>query len=123
MIYVQHVFANQFFNEKCLDFSNSPPNDQNEYFLENANMIWFHKEVISSWCLTTGFKLAKLVSHVGMFRMEDFLLPSQNASPFRRGPFRREPVDGAVFLDFDTYSHVLVYGKALGLISSYQTRS
>ena len=68
--------------------------------------------------LTTGLKLAKLVSHVGMFRMEDFLSPSQNASPFRR-----EPVDGAVFLDFDTYSHVLGYGKALGLISIYQIRS
>ena len=55
---------------------------QNEYFLENAKMFWFHKEVISSWYLKTGFKLAKLISHVGMFRMEDFLLPSQETSSF-----------------------------------------
>ena len=38
---IQHVFddAIKFYNETYgLDFSNSPPNEQNEYFFENANM-------------------------------------------------------------------------------------
>ena len=30
-------------------------------------------------------------------------------------PFRREPVDGFTFMNFDLYSHVLGHGKAIGL--------
>ena len=30
-------------------------------------------------------------------------------------PFRMEPVDGQIFLNFDIYNNVLGYGKALGL--------
>ena len=42
---IQHVFddAVKFYNETYgLDFSNSPPNERNEYFFENAKMTLFH---------------------------------------------------------------------------------
>ena len=60
---IQHIFedAIEFYNETYgLDFSNSPPNEQNEYFFENAKMILFrfhenvHYQVIFNNWIQTG---------------------------------------------------------------------
>ena len=59
---VQHVFADaiKFYNETYgLDFSNSPPNKQNEYFFENAKMFLFrsnenvhYRLIFNNWIQT-----------------------------------------------------------------------
>ena len=60
---IQHVFddAVKFYNETYgLDFSNSPPNERNEYFFENAKMTLFrlhediHYQVIFNNWIQTG---------------------------------------------------------------------
>ena len=49
---------------------------------------------------------------------------AQSSSRFKMlyTPFRREPVDGTLFLHFDTYNNILGYGKAMGVIISKPDR-
>ena len=158
---IEHVFedAIKFYNETYgLDFSDAKPNEQMEYFFENAKMTLFrfsenvhYKLVLNNWIQTgrtrttcrdvqiggylvtfTGDQLLRgsyggvngIPAGVGDFLEYGYniidvcdqspvIMEIQNASPFRR-----EPVDGAVFLDFDIYDNVLGYGKALGFIST-----
>ena len=158
---IQHVFqdAIKFFNETYgLDFSNLSPNEQNEYFLENAIMSLFrsNKEVhyqliLNNWIQTGNTRTTCRDIQFGGYQVtftRDQLLHGSyggdegkpagveveyieygyyiidvcNQSPViiqfqNASPFRSEPVDGAVFLDLDTYNQVLGYGKALGIIS------
>ena len=158
---IQRVFedAVKFYNETYgLDFSNSQPNDQNEYFFENAKMTLFrfhenvhYRLIFNNWIRTGNTRTTCRDVQIGGYLVTftgdqllhgtyggaegipagegDFLeygynifdvcgqspvvIQIQNATPFRK-----EPVDGAVFLNFDIYSHVLGYGKALGFIST-----
>ena len=158
---IQHVFedAIKFYNVTYgLDFSNSPPNEQNEYFFENAKMTLFrfHKNILyrvifNNWIQTGNTHTTCRDIQIGGYKVTftgdqllhgsyggDEGLPAgvedsidygynifdtcyqspvviqiQNASPFRR-----EPVDGAVFLNFDIYNNILGYGKALGFSST-----
>ena len=157
---IQHVFddAIKFYNETYgLDFSNSPPNEQNEYFFGNAKMSLFrsnedvhYRLILNNWIQTgntrttcrdipfggylvtfTGDQLLHgsyggdegLPAGVGnsiqygyyvidVCDQSPVIIQFQNASPFRG-----EPVDGTVFVNFDTYNQVLGYGKALGMLS------
>ena len=64
---IQHVLSDaiKFYNKSYgLDFSGSQPNEQNEYFLENANCIVSTKTFAIRWSSTIGFKLETLVQHV-----------------------------------------------------------
>ena len=153
---IQHVFEDviKFYNETYgLDFSNSPPNEQNEYLFENAKMTLFrlydhYLVIFNNWIQTrTTCRDIQFGGYQVTFTGDQLLHGSyggdkgtsagvgniiqygydiihvcdqspvdvqfQNASPFRR-----EPVDGAVFLNFDIYNNILGYGKALGFSST-----
>ena len=162
---IQHAFedAVKFFNETyALDFTLSPPNEQNEYFFENAKMTLFrfredvrYRVVFNNWIHTgsthtscdevqiggyivtfTGDQLLHgsyggvegIPATVGEFTEYGYnkfyvcdqspvIIQIQNATPFRR-----EPIDGTLFLHFDTYNNILGYGKAMGVIISKPDR-
>ena len=158
---IQHVFqdAVKFFNETYgLDFSNSQPNEQKEYFLENAklNLFRFHEDVrfrvvYNNWITTGNTRTTcdniKIGGYIVTFSRDQLLHGSYggvDGIPARVGdfieygyhiffvcdqspiivltknasPFRQEPVDGTVFVDFDIYNQVLGYGKSLGILST-----
>ena len=162
---IQHAFedAVKFFNDTyALDFTLSPPNEQNEYSFENAKMTLFrfqegvrYRVVFNNWIRTgstctscdevqvggylvtfTGDQLLHgsyggvegIPATVGEFTEYGYnkfyvcdqspvIIQIQNATPFRR-----EPVDGTLFLHFDTYNNILGYGKAMGVIISKPDR-
>ena len=78
---IQHTIddAIQFFNNTYgLDFSDSPPNEKNECFFQNAKMnpFLFQSPDKSNFLLTDsrwiGFRLVTLTHHAISFMMEDF---------------------------------------------------
>ena len=134
--------------------SPSPPNEQNEYFFENAKMFFYrvpqyinYQVVLSNWIQTGSTRLTCRDIYQGGFRViftgEQPLhgsyggvngIPADVQTVLVYGlytidicdqspviiqfqtatPGRREPVDGAGFLNFDVYNNVLGHGKAIG---------
>ena len=76
---IQHVFedAIKFYNETYgLDFSNSPPNDQKEYFFENAKLDLFHfhegnhyQLILNNWIQTGNTHTTCPDIHGGGYRV------------------------------------------------------
>ena len=76
---IQHVFedAVKFYNETYgLDFSNSPPNEQKEYFFENAKLSLFHfhedndyRLILSNWIQTGNTCTSYRDIHCGGYRV------------------------------------------------------
>ena len=76
---IQHIFEDvtKFYNETYgLDFSNSPPNEQNEYMFENAKLSLFHSHeddhyqlILNNWIQTGNTRTTCRDIHRGGYRV------------------------------------------------------